>query len=171
MPVTTSSYPAEFGNTGGGVERFVFKSGTNAFHGSLYEFLRNTDFDARGFYSTSVAVHHENEFGGTLGGPVLIPKLYNGKNKTFFFVNVNEYKLHGGAQNAIGSVPDQAFRNGDLCQLVNASGNQIQIYDPASTTQNTQDVFTRAPFAGNIIPSSRVSTASKYIMRYVPLPT
>jgi len=97
MSIMSSSYPAEFGNTGGGVERFVFKSGTNGFHGSLYEFLRNTDFDARGFYNTSVAVHHENEFGGTFGGPVLIPKLYNGRNKTFFFVNANEYKLRGGA--------------------------------------------------------------------------
>ena len=170
MSVMTSSYPAEFGNTGGGVERFVFKSGTNAFHGSLYEFLRNTDFDARGFYNTSVAVHHENEFGGSLGGPLLIPKLYNGKNKTFFFVNVNEYKLHGGAQNAIGSVPDQKFRNGDLSELVNASGNQIQIYDPASTTQNAQGVFTRTPFPGNIIPPSQISNASKNFMSYVPLP-
>ena len=136
MSIMTSSYPAEFGNTGGGVEQFVFKSGTNGFHGSLYEFLRNTDFDARGFYNSSVAVHHENEFGGTFGGPVWIPKLYNGRNKTFFFVNVNEYKLRGGAQNSIGSVPDAEFRNGDLSGLVDASGNQIPIYDPASTAQN-----------------------------------
>ena len=82
MSIMTSSYPAEFGNTGGGVERYVIKSGTNSYHGNLYEFLRNTDFDARGFFNSSVAVHHENEFGGTFGGPVIIPKIYNGKNKT-----------------------------------------------------------------------------------------
>jgi hypothetical protein len=168
MSVMTSSYPAEFGNTGGGVERFVFKSGTNQFHGVAYEFLRNTAFDARGFFNTSVAVHHENEFGGSLGGPVLIPKLYNGKNKTFFFVNANLYKLHGGAQNAIGSVPDAAFRNGDLSGLVDATGKQIAIYDPASTSQNSQGVFTRTPFPGNIIPPNQISSAAKNILSYVP---
>ena len=171
MSIMTSSYPAEFGNTGGGVERFVFKSGTNGFHGSLYEFLRNTDFDARGFYNSGVAVHHENEFGGTFGGPVWIPKLYNGRNKTFFFMNVNEYKLRGGAQNSIGSVPDAKFRNGDLSELVDASGNQIPIYDPASTVQNAQGVFSRTPFAGNIIPADRISSVSKAYLSYVPQAT
>lgn len=171
MSITTSSYPAEFGNSGGGVEQFVFRSGTNGFHGSLYEFLRNTDFDARGFYNSGVAVHHENEFGGTFGGPVWIPKLYNGRNKTFFFVNENEYKLRGGAQNSIGSVPDSAFRNGDLSQLVDASGNLIPIYNPASTTQNAQGVFTRTPFPGNIIPASQISSVSKAILSYVPQAT
>jgi hypothetical protein len=168
MSIMTSSYPAEFGNTGGGVEQFVFRSGTNGFHGSLYEFLRNTDFDARGFYNTSVAVHHENEFGGTFGGPVWIPKLYNGRNKTFFFVNENEYKLRGGVQNSIGSVPDAAFRSGDFSQLVDANGNLIPIYNPASTTQNAQGVYTRTPYPGNIIPASQISSVSKAMLAYVP---
>lgn len=167
MSILTSSYPAEFGNSGGGVERYVIKSGTNQFHGNLYEFLRNTDFDARGFFSSDVAVHHENEFGGTFGGPVWIPKIYNGKNKTFFFVNIEEYRLNGGAQNSIGSVPDKSFRTGDLSGLVDSQGNQIPIYDPNTTTASGSG-FTRSVFPGNIIPANRISNASKNILSYVP---
>ncbi|HVT91919.1 MAG TPA: carboxypeptidase regulatory-like domain-containing protein [Bryobacteraceae bacterium] len=170
MSLLTSSYSAEFGNSGGGVERYVIKSGTNEFHGNLYEFLRNTAFDARGFFSDSVAVHHENEFGGTFGGPVWIPKLYNGKNKTFFFVNIEEYRLHGGAQNSIGSVPNQDFRNGNLSGLVDAAGNQIPIYDPNTTTALPGGGFTRNQFPGNIIPADRISAVSKNILSYVPQP-
>jgi outer membrane receptor protein involved in Fe transport len=170
MSVMTSSYPAEFGNTGGGVERFVVKSGTNALHGNLYEFLRNTDFDARGFFNSSTSVHHENEYGGTVGGPVVIPKVYDGRNKTFFFTNLNWFKLRGGAQNSIGSVPNQAFRNGDLSGLTNSQGQLIQIYDPATTVPDGQGGFTRQPFPGNIIPANRISAVSKNILATVPLP-
>jgi hypothetical protein len=168
MSLVTSGYPAEFGNTGGGVERYVIKSGTNKFHGNLYEFLRNTDFDARGFFNSSVAVHHENEFGGSIGGPVRIPKIYNGKDKTFFFVNVEQYLLRGGAQNSIGSVPDTAFRGGDLSGLVDANGNQIPIYDPGTTVPNGSGGFTRQVFPNNIIPANRISNAAKNILSYVP---
>jgi hypothetical protein len=171
MSVLTSGYPAEFGNTGGGVERYVIKSGTNSYHGNLYEFLRNNDFDARGFFSDSVAVHHENEFGGTFGGPVIIPKIYNGKNKTFFFVSVDQYLLRGGAQNSVGSVPDAAFRNGDLSGLVDANGNQIPIYDPNTTTADGNGGFTRQRFAGNMIPTTRISPAATSILGYIPGPT
>ncbi|MDQ2774409.1 MAG: carboxypeptidase regulatory-like domain-containing protein [Acidobacteriota bacterium] len=171
MSVLTSSYPAEFGNTGGGVEQYLIKSGTNSYHGNAYEFLRNTDFDARGFFNSSVAVHHENEFGGTFGGPVRIPKIYNGKNKTFFFLNVEQYLLRGGSQNSIGSVPDAAFRSGDLSGLVDASGKQIPIYDPATTTPDGNGGFTRQVFAGNMIPANRISAAAKNILSYVPAPT
>jgi hypothetical protein len=168
MSVMTSSYPAEFGNTGGGVERYVIKSGTNSYHGNLYEFLRNTNFDARGFFNSSVAVHHEHEFGGTFGGPVRIPKIYNGRNRTFFFLNVDQYLLRGGAQNSIGSVPDAAFRAGDLSGLVDAKGNQIPIYDPNTTAPDGNGGFTRQVFANNMIPANRISTAAKNILSYVP---
>lgn len=127
MSVLTSGYPAEFGNTGGGVEQFVVKSGTNDLHGNLYEFLRNDKLDARGFFNAKRSVHRENEFGGSVGGPVFIPKLYNGRNRSFFFTNVNLYKLRGGAQNSVASVPNDAFRNGDLSALRDASGKLIQI--------------------------------------------
>jgi hypothetical protein len=171
MSILTSNYPAEFGNTGGGVEQYVIKSGTNAYHGNLYEFLRNNAFDARGFFNATTAVHHENEFGGTFGGPVIIPKLYNGKNKTFFFVNPEIYLLRGGSQNSIGSVPDAAFRSGNFSGLVGSNGAQIPIYDPNSTVPNGTGGYTRTQFAGNIIPASRISPAALAILNYVPSAT
>ena len=171
MSVTTSSYSAQFGNTGGGVEQFVVKSGTNGFHGNLYEFLRNDVLDARGFFNATRSPHRENEFGFSVGGPVIIPKVYNGKNRTFFFTDFNWYKLRAGAQNAIGSVPDAAFRSGNLSGLVDSNGKQIQIYDPNTTTALPGGGFTRAPFANNQIPLNRISPVSLKILQYVPAPT
>ena len=171
MSITTSTYSAQFGNTGGGVEQFVVKSGTNAFHGSLYEFLRNDVLDARGFFNATTPRHRENEFGGTVGGPVFIPKVYNGKNRTFFFTDLNWYKLRAGAQNSIGSVPDQAFRNGDLSGLVDSTGKQIPIYNPATTAPDGNGGFTRQIFPNNQIPVSQISNASMNILKYVPSPT
>jgi len=171
MSVTTSTYSAEFGNTGGGVEQFVVKSGTNGLHGTLYEFLRNDVFDARGFYNAKRSAHRENEYGFSVGGPVVIPKVYDGRSKTFFFTNLNYYKLRQGAQNQLGSVPNQAFRSGDLSGLVNSKGQQVVIYDPATTVPDGQGGFTRTPFPNNIIPANRISNASKNILSYVPNPT
>ena len=171
MSVTTSSYSAEFGNTGGGVERFIVKSGTNGLHGDLYEFLRNDALDARGFYNATTSKHRENEFGGSVGGPVIIPKVYDGRNKTFFFTDLNYYKLRTGAANSIGSVPDSAFRSGDFSGLTDANGAPIQIFDPASTRVDASGNYLRDPFPGNIIPASRISNASANILSYVPDPT
>ncbi len=101
--IATGSYSAEFGNTGGGVERFTIKSGTNDFHGSLYEFLRNDVLDARDFYQGSRAINRQNEYGGSIGGPIF-------KNRTFFFFNLNYFKFRSGPSNQIASVPTAAFK-------------------------------------------------------------
>src|SRR6202022_3314858 len=85
-------------------------------------------------------------------------------------VNIEEYRLNGGSQNSIGSVPDKAFRSGDLSGLLDAQGNQIPIYDP-NTTIASGNGFTRSVFPGNIIPANRISNASKNILSYVPEPT
>jgi hypothetical protein len=102
---------------------------------------------------------------------VVIPKLYNGRNKTFFFTDANWYKLRQGAQNSIGSVPDEAFRSGDFSGLVNSANQQIVIYDPASTVTDANGNVTRTPFPNNVIPANRISNASKNILSYVPDPT
>jgi Carboxypeptidase regulatory-like domain len=87
--VDTNGFKAEFGHAGGGVKNFVSKSGTNAYHGSAYEFLRNNALDANSFFNNrkgiSIPIYKQNDFGGSVGGPVWIPKLYRGKDKTFFF--------------------------------------------------------------------------------------
>ena len=73
------------------------RSGTNSFHGNFYEYLRNDKLDAHGFFNRTRSVNRQNEFGGSLGGPVIIPKLYDGRNKTFFFLNINEFRFRCGS--------------------------------------------------------------------------
>lgn len=177
MSLLTSSYSAEFGNTGGGVERFTIRSGTNEYHGNLYEYLRNDKLDARGFFNSERQINRQNEYGGSFGGPVRFPKKvfgpigFDAANKTFFFVNFNWFKKRGGAINSLASVPPAAFRNGDLSALRNPDGSLIQIYDPATTRSNGAGGFTRDPFPGNIIPSNRISPIALNILRFVPAPT
>ena len=135
LSIATGSYSAEFGNSGGGVERFTIRSGTNNFHGNLYEFLRNDVLDARDFFQASRSVHRENEYGGSIGGPII-------KNKTFFFFNLNYFKFRSGPSNQIGSVPTPAFKNGDMSALRNPDGSLIQLYDPATTRSDGAGGFT-----------------------------
>jgi hypothetical protein len=168
MSILTSNYPAEFGTSGGGIERMMIKSGTNGLHGDAWEFLRNEKLDARGFFNSNRSVHHENEYGFTAGGPVLIPKVYNGKNRTFWFTAFNWYKNRGGAQNSVASVPDDAMRGGDLSGLTNPGGSLLQIYDPSTTRTDSSGNLIRDPFPGNIIPAGRISAVSNSILSYVP---
>lgn len=174
--IATAGYSAEFGNTGGGVSRFTIKSGTNEYHGNLYEFLRNNALNARGFYQPKVLPNRQNEFGGSVGGPITIPGLYDGKNRSFFFLNINKYRLRaggaslGGGQASLQTMPTEAFRRGDLSELKDNQGNLIQLYDPATTRSDGQGGFIRDPFPGNIIPQNRISNVSKAILGFVPLP-
>ena len=90
--VQSNTMSAEFGFTAGGVVNIVIKSGTNDFHGSAIYFLRNDAFDARRAYTASKEVFRYNQYGASLGGPVLLPKLYNGKDRSFFFFNYEGWK-------------------------------------------------------------------------------
>jgi len=169
--LTTAVYSAEFGNTGGGIERFTIRSGTNNFHGTAYEFLRNDKLNARGFFNQSRSVLRQNEYGASIGGPIWIPKVYNGKNKSFFFFNVNWYKFRSGAINQIASVPTADFKRGDLSQLRNPDGSLIQLYDPRTTRCDAAGNCTRDPFPNNIIPANRISSVSRAILGFVPDPS
>jgi hypothetical protein len=168
--LATGVYSAEFGNTGGGIERFTIRSGTNDFHGSAYEFLRNDKLNSRGFFNSSRSVLRQNEYGASIGGPIWIPKVYNGRNRSFFFFNINYYKFRSGAINQIASVPTAAFKRGDLSELKNPDGSLIQLYDPA-TTRCEGGNCTRDPFPNNQIPANRISSVSRAILGYVPDPT
>ena len=167
--LVTSNFSAEFGNTGGGIVQFTIRSGTNQFHGGGYEFLRNDKMDSRGFFNARRSINRQNEYGGSLGGPILIPKIYNGANKSFFFFNTNYFKFRSGPVNQIASVPTAAFRSGDLSQLRDASG-LIQLYDPATTRADGQGGFTRDPFVNNQIPAARISSVSQKVLAFVPGP-
>jgi len=132
--VESSGFKAETGHASGGSVTFVSKSGTNQFHGSAYEFLRNQKMDARGFYATSKSILKQNNYGFTVGGPVRIPKIYNGRDRTFFFYSFEGFRNRVGASVTPTSVPPSEFFTGDLRNWVDANGKQYPIYDPQSTT-------------------------------------
>ncbi len=140
---------------GQGVENYVLKSGGNQFHGGVYEYFRNTDFDARGFFAAVLPVDHQNEFGATISGPIR-------KNKLFFFGNYDGYRLVS-ATTPIGyqSIPTAAERTGDFSAFPQV------IYDPTSATGTAA----RTPFPNNAIPTSRISKASQSFQSYLPPPT
>ena len=159
--VDTNGFKAEYGHAGGGVMTFVTKSGTNAFHGSAYEFLRNNDFDANNFFNNSkgipVPIYKQNDFGFTVGGPVWIPKIYNGRDKTFFFFSYEGFRNRNGATGFTTTVPTPEMYQGDFSNWVDASGKQIPIFDPTTQVQNPDGTVTRTQFAGNKIPQSMFS--------------
>jgi hypothetical protein len=163
--VDTNGFKAEFGQAGGGIITFVSKSGTNQFHGVAYDFLRNDDLDARGFFAATRSVYKQNDFGGTLGGPVVLPKLYNGRNKTFFYFAYEGFRNRIGQNGSILSIPTPEMYQGDFSKLVGANGALIPIYDPNTTQPNSSGSgFVRQPFANNQIPVGSFSTISKQFL-------
>jgi Carboxypeptidase regulatory-like domain len=162
--VDTNGYKAEFGHAGGGNLTYVSKSGTNQYHGSAYEFIRNNDFDANNFFNNSAgianSIYKQNDFGFTFGGPVWIPKVYRGKEKTFFFFSYEGFRNRTGANGATFTVPTPEMYNGDFSKWVTSSGALIPIYNPLSQTQNADGTYTRLAFPGNVIPKSLFSAAS-----------
>jgi hypothetical protein len=159
--VDTNGYKAEFGHAGGGNLTYVSKSGTNDYHGSAYEFLRNNDFDANNFFNNQagipVSIYKQNDFGATIGGPVWIPKVYRGRNKTFFFFSYEGFRNRTGSNGSVFTVPTAEMYNGDFSKWVTAAGAQIPIYNPLAQTQNADGTYTRPVFAGNIVPKSLFS--------------
>lgn len=176
MKLITNNYSAEYGMSGGGIVSAASESGTNKFHGSAYEYLRNTDFNANGWYPNYVhqarSVYRENNYGFSIGGPVLLPKIYNGRNKTFFFTNL-EWDPQSTPDLITGSVPTAAMRTGDFSGLVDQAGNRITIYDPNTTTlvPGTANTWTRTPFPNNIIPANRMTNPIvQNTLKYYPSP-
>jgi hypothetical protein len=154
--VVQSPYSSEY-NRGGAFFNATTKSGTNRYHGVLFEFLRNDALDARNYFSLTRQRQKRNQFGGNIGGPLSIPHLYNGKDRTFFFFNFEGQRLRVGLVNN-PIVPSDARRAGNFSDLL--SSNRL-IYD---RPQNGPPV----PFAGNIIPTSRLSPQALAIQQYYP---
>ncbi|HTM47356.1 MAG TPA: TonB-dependent receptor [Bryobacteraceae bacterium] len=170
--VQTNSYSAEFGRSSGGIINLVFKSGTNQLHGSVYEFLRNSKLDANGYFANQRGLERtnfkRNQFGAAVGGPVLIPKLYNGRNRTFFFADYEGLRERSQS-NLTNTVPTELQRAGDFSKTVNSAGALVNIYDPATTTRSGA-AFVRTAFPGNVIPGSRIDPVARNVVKYYPLP-
>jgi hypothetical protein len=155
----TSGFSAEYGRYAGGVLSVVTKSGGNRFRGSLYEFVRNDMFDARSFFELQKSKLRRNQFGATVSGPVKIPGLYNGKNRTFFLASWESLRQISGA-NQRGIVPQPEMIQGDFTKAVDAFGRPLKI----------TDTLARAPFPNNIIPSSRLDPVAVKLASFYPAP-
>jgi hypothetical protein len=147
------NYSAEFGTGGGSQFNVISKSGSNSLHGSVYYFHRNEAFNARNYFSPSKDPFKGNDFGFSVGGPVYIPKVYNGKNRTFFFVLLG-YIKENSLQRFFQILPDPAYRTGNFSAL------SRQLYDPT----------TGQPFAGNIIPTNRLDPNALAYTKMYPAP-
>jgi hypothetical protein len=178
--VETSGLSAEFGRTGGGVFNYVLKSGTNQPHGSAVYLYKNAELDANSFsnnyFGRSRSLDDKNEWALSLGGPVYLPKIYNGKNRSFFYFSYDKYHENNfgyGSPNLTVPIPD--FWKGDFSRYLTASptagtvigkdvlGNNVirdAIYDPDST-QMVGGSVVRTMFPGNVIPASRISKVSQ----------
>ncbi len=165
--VDTNGFKAEYGQAGGGIMTFASKSGTNQLHGSAYDFLRNDKLDARGFFARTRSIYRQNDYGFTASGPLVVPKVYNGKDKTFFFVSFEGFRNRVGANATILSVPTPEMYKGDFRNWVDQNARPVTIYDPATTRQNPAGTGSiRDPFAGNVIPVNRFSTTGAAIAKF-----
>ena len=166
--IVTSNPSAEYGRTSGAIINVISKSGTNTYHGTLYEFLRNRELNANSFFGNRTGTAKSpfvfNEYGGTVGGPVV-------RNRTFFFFNWEEFKQRTQSQ-TFRTVPTDAMRTGDFSDARSASGQLVQIYDPYSTRLASDGSGNRVrdAFPGNIIPKSRLSPVALAAMKYYPEP-
>ncbi|HWB99329.1 MAG TPA: carboxypeptidase-like regulatory domain-containing protein, partial [Bryobacteraceae bacterium] len=160
--VQTNNFSAEFDRTAGGVLNLSLKSGSNALHGSAYEFLRNDKFDAADFFTNRAGrakpVLRYNQFGASAGGPIR-------KDKTFFFALYEGFRQHMGRVYT-ATVPTALEQGGDFSRTMTAAGALRAIYDPA-TTRRVGDSYVRDPFPGNVIPSNRIDPVAANLVRYL----
>jgi outer membrane receptor protein involved in Fe transport len=167
--VQSGVYPAEFGR-GATQINVSTKPGTNGFHGTLFEFLRNDKLDAKNYAFTSARPPKDpfkwNQYGGTLGGPVIIPKLFNGKDRLFFMANYEAFRQRRTVQSTY-TLPSDAMRSGDFSELL---GQGVRIYDPATRVVDANGNVTAAPFANNRIPSSRIHPIAARLLEFYPGP-
>ena len=167
MQVISNSYDVQFGRSGGAVVSLVTKGGSDQFHGSAFEYFRNSDLDATDFFTNKNGkpkpYFGRNQFGGSLGGPIW-------KSKKVFFFGSYEGLLQGTPATRLASVPTQLQHQGDFSQTFNSNGSLQTIFDPATTLVDAAGNATRTPFAGNIIPTSRFDPVGAKVMAIFPLP-
>ncbi len=196
VAIQTSNFAAEYGQAGGGYFNYTMKSGTNQYHGSAYDYFVNEalnsglPFTDAGDTTPSKKGQHvrnplrQHDYGFTLGGPIHLPKIYNGHDRTFFFFNFEQFRQSSFTSNTVGIVPTLAQRNGDFsdalrvvpggnpCNGPDPAGQMVclnQIFDP-NTQRTVNGAQVRDPFPGNIIPVSRMDPTAKIIQNMIPLP-
>jgi len=170
--VVANAYDAQYGRNGGGVLSMVTKGGTNDLHGTAYEYMKRPSLNATSFSNNALGIGKDDttldQYGFTLGGPVYLPKVYNGKDRTFFFTAWDAY-YQNQAFSSVSSVPTMAQRGGDFTQTFNSAGKLITVYDP-STGQMVNNQWVRNPFPNNIIPTNRFDPVGAKMAALYPAP-
>ena len=155
----TSGFSAEYGRYAGGMLTAVTKSGSNRFHGALYEFMRNDIFDAKGYFDPERLKLRRHQFGATVSGPVWLPKLYNGRNRTFFLFAWDSLReINGNAERALTPTPEML--RGDFSKVTDATGKPLTLVDTVN----------KVNFANNQIPLSRMDPVALKLLKYFPTP-
>ncbi len=172
--VQTSQFDAGVGHTQGSLVNISTKGGTNQLHGSMWEWIRNSIFDTKTLFQNRAGVNKphytDNRYGISGGGPIYIPGVYNGKNKSFWQFTFEGNKFGDPAVGAItATVPRAAWKNGDLSDLLKL-GSSYQVYDPSTIATAPNGRFSRQPFPGNIIPQSRIDPIASKILAMYALP-
>ena len=172
--VQSGVYPAEFGR-GATQINISTKPGGNDYHGTLFYFLRNDKLDAKNYAFTSARPPKDpfkwNQFGFTLGGPVSVPKVFNGKDKLFFMANYEWFRQRRNVQ-SVNSLPTAAMQGGNFSDVVNTPNTSLRtqgIFDPRTRTI-VNGVNTALPFANNVIPAGRIHPTSKQLLEFYPTP-
>jgi hypothetical protein len=164
--IVTNAFSAEYGRTGTWFYSVTTKAGSNDVHGSVYDNFVNTALNARDFFQATRQIYHQNGGGFMLGGPVYIPKLYNGRNKTFFFFGQDLFYSTGAMTGTLLTIPTMAMRAGDFSSYKDGAGNVIPVFDPTSADASN----VRTQFPGNQIPATSFSAVSKNILPLMPTP-
>jgi len=198
LTIQTGIFAPEFGTAGGGIFNASMRSGTNQFHGSLYDYNANEAYNAAQPYTGLLNKARRNDYGGSLGGPVRIPKLYNGAGRTFFFWSFEQFRENQSVSTNAVTVPIQDYRNGDFSGLSGYNNRQVlrvgsgaaaanyvdplgrtpiltgTIYDPSSfqtVVLDGRSLTVRNPFPNNAIPLVRQDPVALNIQKLIPPPT
>jgi hypothetical protein len=168
VKVVTSTYEPQYGATTSGQVTAITKSGTDRFHGAVFEYMQNDGLNAKQWGAEDKSPLKKHNFGANVGGPMKIPGLWSNSVKTYFYVDVEGYRQKGGATRPTLSIPSLKERAGDFSDWRDANGDLIPIYDPAT---GNPDGTGRTPFPGNIIPANRISPLAQQWLQYLPQPT
>jgi hypothetical protein len=190
VAIQTSNFAAEYGQAGGGYFNYTMKSGSNQLHGSGYDYFVNEALNAGTPFTNAGTINpskdgqlirnpiRQNDYGVTLGGPVVIPKIYHGHDKTFFFFSFEQFRQSAFTSNTYGIVPTAAQRDGDFSAALrptcntDPTGQQVclnEIFDPA-TNHVVNGIVERNPFPNNTIPASRIDPTAAIIQNMIPMP-
>jgi Carboxypeptidase regulatory-like domain/TonB dependent receptor len=184
VTIQASNYSAEFGQAGSGLIQYTTRSGTNTFHGTAYDYLVNEALWAHHTFDHVRNKQRRNDFGGTLGGPIFIPKIYDGHDKTFFFFNYEQFRESSVVNDQIDTVPTLNYRQGNFANLLTGKafsgalatdglGNKIlegMIYDPKTERLAPNGTRARLQFVGNQIPATSFDPSAVKLQNLIPLP-